>query len=48
MNNWLPWYVIAWRLLWALPFYFVFFILLFIVSCAWGQKEARRLWETVH
>jgi hypothetical protein len=41
------WYVIAWRLVWALPFYFSVALVCFLVLLMWGPSHAARVWKDI-
>lgn len=41
------WYVIAWRLLWAIPFYVSAVLCCFFVLLMWGPGHAKSVWSEI-
>jgi hypothetical protein len=41
------WYVIAWRIIWAIPVYFGFCISFLGFLCGWGLEKAMEWWDDV-
>lgn len=46
-NVWNPWYVIVWRVLWAIPVYFGLSIAFVGMLFAHGPREALNWWDFV-
>lgn len=40
-----PWYVIAWRLLWAGPLWVAFLMAVVVLAVMYGPREARHFWR---
>jgi hypothetical protein len=47
MKHWAPWYVIAWRLLWAIPLYASMALFLLFVTVGFGTDMAKQVWQDV-
>lgn len=46
-NTWIPWYLIAWRVIWTIPLLIGFGFMYVSLFCGRGPKEANRFWEEV-
>jgi hypothetical protein len=44
-ENWAPPHVVAWHLLWLVPWYAVRVVLCVVALCAFGPAGARQAWK---
>lgn len=45
VQTYVPWYVIAWRALWLIPYSISIMLVCLCVLCMYGPREARSLWD---
>jgi Zn-dependent protease len=45
VRQYAPWYVIAWRLLWAIPLYVSMGLFLLFVTIVFGPDMTKKAWQ---
>ena len=46
MARYAKWYVVAWRLLWAVPYAVTLVLFAFVVLCGWGWRDCKALLQS--
>lgn len=47
-NNYNPWYVIGWRMLWVIPVFIARCLFVGLITLMHGPRTGQRTWEDTH